>query len=1355
MPREAPHNSPKLIVAIGASAGGLEPLERFFAAMPADTGMAFVVLQHLSPDFESRMDELLGRQTRLQIDKVQNGVEVQGDHIYLIPPRKEMIISGGRLLLTDKDDQRGFSLPIDHFFRALAQDAGRRAVAVVLSGAGSDGSRGIRDVHENGGLVLCQLPDTARFQGMPLAAQQTGVVDAFLAPESLPGAILRYLNDPGRTWDDDREQAPPSSSAIEEILRLLRAEYGIDFAHYKPSTVTRRIERRVSLANQLDVEEYARLLASSPDELNALYRDLLIGVTKFFRDVEAFQQVERVIIPQILASVPPNEEIRIWIAGCATGEEAYSLAILFHEHLSAAHRPLNLRIFATDVHRSSLEVASAGVYNEEALAEVTPDRRDRYFVRDDHGYRVAKDLRQLIVFARHNLITDAPFTRLDLVSCRNLLIYFQPVAQKKALSLFHFAMKTGGMLLLGPSETPGELGDEFETLDAHWRIYRKRRDARLPDLRLPFTAPGSANTVAGRTPFSAGRATPGPQLIGVYDQLLAKVMPASVLVDEHYQLVHCFGGAEKLLRLRAGRPSNSVLDLVDEGLKPALLGALQHAHKQRGKVTLTGIPVRRPDGWEEPASPATGGARTDGASVEEYRVAVEPVSTSQTAVPHFLITLESRGKPAPEAIAAALDGQAVSRDYVNALENELRFTKESLQATIEELETSNEELQATNEELVASNEELQSTNEELHSVNEELYTVNSEHQRKITQLAELTDDLDSLLHSIDVAVLFLDDTLCIRKYTTQAAEIFRLLPQDVGRRFDNFAPTIQQPQLATDVTAVLRTGQPIEQQVTTRDGLIYLLRVLPHRGRTAKGAVVVLIDITELKRSEARVKRLSAIVESSGDPIVASDTTGRIVGWNRGAESLYGWSADEAIGQLASFMAPADRQGEQAEHVRRAIGGEVVAPYETLQFKKNGEPIDVSLSHAPIFDEHNAIVGSSSIARDITQRRRDEVEVKRALHMRDQFMAMLSHELRNPLAALLNACALLEKADGDGGRRMRAQSTIMRQCKHMARLLDDLLDVSRMRQDDIELRKTVLDLRSTIEAALERVRPMADADGIKLEVELPDEPVHVYGDADRLQQIEVNLLTNAIKYTRAGGHVSLQVRIEAGQAVLRVADDGSGIAPHMLERIFEPFVRGAEEDRPVHGKPSPGMGLGLALVRSFVRAHGGEVRAFSEGPGKGSQFVVRLPLQEAPRPLESSPDGVLGAAAGESIVVVEDQEDNRMLLAEILSGAGYQVLAAADGKQAIDLIAEARPRVALVDIGLPVLSGYDVAREVRTKMGRSDIFLVALTGYGQQQDREAVLRAGFDQHLVKPVDVSTLLEVLRLRLTLPATGVLQ
>ena len=1322
-----------LIVGVGASAGGLEPLERFFAAAPNPCGMAFVVLQHLSPDFESRMDELLGRQTTLPIHRVTDGMEVRPDAIYLIPPRKEMIISGGKLLLNEKEDVRAFSLPIDHFFRSLAHDVGRRAVGIVLSGAGSDGSRGIRDIHEAGGLVLCQTPETARFQSMPLSAQQTNVVDLFLAPEEMPRALARYATDDSRRAEEPADPLLPRSTAMENILQLLRAEYAIDFAHYKPSTVTRRIERRVALTHQTDLASYAKLLAASPEELNALYRDLLIGVTRFFRDPEAFQCVEQKVIPAILDRVAPDEEIRIWCAGCATGEEVYSLAILFHEQLETRHRPLNLRIFATDVHRMSLEIASAGVYDEEALEEVAPERRTRYFVKDGERYRVGKELRQVVVFAQHNVINDAPFTRVDFITCRNLLIYFQPVVQKKVLSLLHFGLKTGGLLLLGPSETPGEISDEFDTLDGHWRIYVKRRDARLPDIRLPLSITPRSAAPAGM--LGGGRTWPATQLLGLYDQLLERAMPPSLLVDEHYQLVHTFGGAESLLRIKPGRASTNVLDLVDDSLKTALLGALQHAHKERTTVRLAGIPVQAKNG------------------TEEYRITVEPLGDSLGAT-HFLIQYENRGPTAlTRATESAVDVPSASRDYVVALESELRFTKESLQATIEELETANEELQATNEELVASNEELQSTNEELHSVNEELYTVNVEHQRKIAQLAETTDDLDNLLHSIDVGVLFLDDKLCIRKYTSQMGTVFRLLPQDVGRRFDSFAPTIQHAGLAQDVSDVLANGQPITRSVSSREGVQYMLRVLPYRSMThRRGVVLTLIDVSALRRSEEHVRRLSSIVEQSTDAITASDAAGRIVSWNAGAEQLYGYSSEEALGRDLSFLLPEDQRASWATVARRAALGEKVEPYETVILRKDGSTVDVQLRVSALHDDDGVLVGCSVIARDITERRRDEIAVKRALKMREHFMAMLSHELRNPLAAMLHASTLLKGRDGANARELRALDAIERQCKHMARLLDDLLDVSRMRQDGIELRREVLDLRQTLDAALDRIRPLAQEAGISLETELPEQPVRVFGDPDRLQQVEVNLLSNAIKYSPRGKHVRLTLSTEGNRAILRVRDEGIGIAKPMLQKIFEPFVRAVDDDFTHDGTSlGGGMGLGLAIVRSFVIAHGGEVVADSAGPGLGSELTVSLPLTN--RPAELAPASER-APALERLVLVEDQDDNRFLLQAILENEGFEVVTASDGESAVDAIEKHRPGIALVDLGLPVLDGYEVARRIRSVFARHEIFLVALTGYGQQQDREAVIRAGFDQHLVKPVDARALVEILRQRrgLHAPATS---
>jgi len=530
--------------------------------------------------------------------------------------------------------------------------------------------------------------------------------------------------------------------------------------------VTRRIERRLLLNQSLDLDEYAQRLSADAGELNALYKDLLIGVTKFFRDHEAFARLEREVLPHVVEQVPPDEELRIWVAGCGTGEEAYSLAILLDEQLPAARRRDNIKIFATDVHRASLEFASAGLYDEASLSEVTPARLQRYFVRRGKAFQVSPELRRMIVFAPHNLIKDAPFTKLNLISCRNLLIYLQPIAQKKVLSLFHFALKTGGVLFLGPSESPGELTEEFDPLDYQWKLYRKRRDTHLPaDVRLPLSSGYSGL----RSP-SARLGYPEPQtadasLIRVYDALLDSHMPPSLLVNGQRQLVHTFAGAGKYLDVHDGRHTADVLELIHPDLRTPLAGALQRAAKLKSPVAYKDVRVTTADG------------------PRRLKVSVAPVTPKGFDAGHLLISLEPLDDgESPSPPERELDYGEASREQLRSLEDELRYTKENLQATIEELETSNEELQATNEELVASNEELQSTNEELHSVNEELYTVNAEYQRKIAELTELTGDMDNLLFSTDVGVLFLDGELCIRKFTPKIGEFFDLLPQDIGRR---------------------------------------------------------------------------------------------------------------------------------------------------------------------------------------------------------------------------------------------------------------------------------------------------------------------------------------------------------------------------------------------------------------------------------------------------------------------------------------------------------------------------------------------------------------------------------------------
>lgn len=1197
------------IVGIGASAGGLESLEQMFREMPRESGMAFVVIQHLSPDFKSFMDELLSRQTDIPVRRAEHEMEVEPNRIYLIPPKKEMILSGRKLLLTDKDPKQALTLPIDHFFRSLAQEAGACAIAVVLSGSGSDGSRGIRDIHAAGGLVVCESLGTAKFDGMPLSALDTGVVDLELAPDQIPQALVNHVQTLAGGPADG--SAPADRQGYAAIFELLNEEYGLDFSYYKSTTVGRRIHRRLPINRIAELSEYTERLRNDAVELNALYKDLLIGVTRFFRDPEAFERLEKDIMPEIVARVPAEQEIRVWVAGCATGEEAYSIAMLLHEQLEAQGRPINAKVFATDAHRGSLEIASIGVYGEQALVDVREDRLARYFQCKPDGYHVGQELRKMIVFAPHNIIKDAPFTKLDLVSCRNLLIYFQPLAQKKTLSLFHFGLKVGGFLMLGSSETPGELHEEFDPVDERWKIYRKRRDVALSaDTRQPLRSPD----LLRRSPLLVAppaRTMADASLVAAYDTLLERYMPPGLLIGERRELLHVFGDADKFLHIKPGRASADVFDLLHDDFKAVVTGALQQARRDLSPARYSGIRASM-DGREG-----------------VYQVAAEPVENRRNKTVQVFVSIVELAQPsANEAVATHhRDGHAaaesevrrLSRDRIEDLEAELRFTKENLQATIEQGETSNEELQATNEELMASNEELQSTNEELHSVNEELYTVNAEYQKKIAELSELHADMESLLASTEVGTIFLDQELKIRKFTPAISRAFQLLPQDVGRRIDSFAHSMLHADLVHDIETVLRGEGPCEREVGDREGRCYLLRIFPYQTpRAINGAVLTLIDVTALKKAES----------------------------------------------------------ELADAVRR----------------------------------------------------------------RDQFLAMLSHELRNPLNAIVSAASLLKLPQVTRDSTEAAQDIICRQSCHMGRLLDELLDVSRVTQNKMQLRRRPFDIREVVGDACDAVRPRLERGKIEFTCRVADEPLYVNGDPVRLQQALTNLLDNAVKYTPAGGHIWLSVQREDGAVAMRVKDTGIGIDPALLDTVFDLFV----QTEHTIDRSAGGMGVGLTLVRSIAELHEGSVEAHSPGIGQGSEFVLRLPRTEAPpRPgaADRASDDPL-AGDGKSIVIIEDDTDNRVMLQRLLEVHGYRVQAARTGKEGVELIEKLRPHVVLIDIGLPGMTGYEVAEHVRRNLADDHTYLVALTGYGQPSDVQEALDRGFDRHVVKPLTVQKLIEVL-------------
>ena len=837
-----PSTHPELVVGIGASAGGLRALETLFQAMPCDTGCAFVVVQHLSPDFKSLMNDLLARHTRMHIHRVEDGMALERDCVYLIPPRKLMTVKGGKLFLTEREATRQLEFPINVFFESLASDFGPQAVSVVLSGTGTDGSQGIRAVHECGGLVVVQAPDSADFNGMPRSAANTGLADYILPPERMPEAVITYARYPQlRMVQNARPMsANEASSSFGPVLDRLRQANGIDFGEYKIPTVQRRIHRRMSFLQLADVNAYSRLLGEQPAELDELYRDLLIGVTEFFRDPDSFEALGREALGTLLAE-SGREELRVWTAGCATGEEAYSLGILVSEAVAATGFKGKVSIFATDMHKGSLARASAGVYERSQLENLGEERIKRFFREEASGYmRVVPELRQRILFSAHNVVSDPPFTKIDLLVCRNVLIYFQPATQERVISLFHFAMRKGGFLFLGSSEGLGSAEGAFTTVVGRSKIYRKTTDSvinppeirSLPPVRI-LRAAGASMTGSLPSTITVTRS-----LLQAYDFLLKQTVPASLIVTENGEIVQFFEQSSRYLLPPEGRSHDNIYNRTEGDLRLALSTIIPKAIKSGSPAQALGIKSRT----------ETGPIVLD--------VRVQPIPDDRNGVSLLHVLFTSREAPHTNGTAE----KAVNHDVfhtedalgsrIKDLELELHSTKENLQATVEELQTSNEELQATNEELLAANEELQSTNEELHSVNEELYTVNAEFERKNHELKTVGEDLNNLLSSTDIGTLFLDRNLKIRRFTPAIARIFHLLPQDISRPIDHLAYQFEGDfDLLQSLRQVVSNGIPVERELKTRSGEWLLQRVLPFRTAEEQidGAVLTFTDITAVK----------------------------------------------------------------------------------------------------------------------------------------------------------------------------------------------------------------------------------------------------------------------------------------------------------------------------------------------------------------------------------------------------------------------------------------------------------------------------------------------------------------------------
>ena len=1212
-----------VVVGMGASAGGLEAFIRFFRTMPPDSGMAFVVIQHLDPTHESLTAELLGKHTKMPVRQVAGDTPVERDHVYVIPPNSDLGIGQGVLRLTPPPARRATHMPIDLFFRTLAEDQQERAIGIVLSGSGTDGTLGLKEIKAVGGIALVQEPTTAQHDGMPRSAIAADAADHVLTVEKIPEMLLRYAQHPYAAL---ASQAPAGekggSEDLTRVLALLRTRLHFDFSGYKPGTLVRRVRRRLGLRHVERMPDYLQLLRSDPGEVKTLFKDLLIGVTRFYRDREAWNYLEEQLLPSLLREREAGAPLRVWVAGCGTGEEAYSLGMLLIEQSQSAEWNGPIQIFASDVDKEALDIARTGIYPESIAADVPPGRLRRFFLQDGTHYRVNKELREAIVFAEQNLIADPPFSKLDLITCRNLLIYLSADVQKRITSLLHFALAEGGYLFLGSAESIGSAEDLFETMSKRWRTYRRIGATRYEMLSLPTAAhrPTPELLADPLAPSKANRL-----LTRVQQQLLERYAPAGVVINRRHEILLFVGRTDLYLTQPAGAPTDDLLTRVREGLQTRLRGLVRQVITDHESQAIA-VRVRRDNAWHR------------------VRVAVEPIQLSGDTEGLLLVSFaddeEAKPRPAPEAAGAAVTERDDS--VVRQLEAELKASREDLQGTVAGMEASNEELTAANEEVMSVNEELQSTNEELEtskeelqSLNEELNTVNAQLQSKLDELERTNNDLDNLLTSTNIATVFLDGHLRIRRFTAAVTRLFTLIPSDVGRPLADIAPTFTDPALLTDATTVLKTLTPRQSEVATREGRWYMRQVLPYRTQDNRieGVVITFSDVAAealqgarfdleaaLNKLAANEARLRTTLDTAADAIITIDESGRVQSFNLTAEKMFGYSATEVMGKNVSMLMPLPYSKEHDGYLTRyretGVAHIIGIGREVEGLRKNGTRVPLDLSLSEFTDSTGRKF--TGILRDLTERKqaaqwRREHESQLAHLLRantaGEFAAGLAHQLNQPLAALANdiaACqARLGAGRAPGVRALLKHATA--EAQRAGAILRRFRDLIRKKPRRWER----ADLREIIRDAGELMRPEMARQQVAFDLRLPPDPLPVRVDRVEIEQVILNLMQNAldsVEDVRRHGRISARaIRLHAARDVgelarVSVEDSGAGISEEVAGRLFEPF----------YTTKKGGLGMGLPIARTIVEAHRGQIWVERRPRKRGAAFRFTLPLHTAP-----------------------------------------------------------------------------------------------------------------------------------------------
>ena len=1277
---------PGCVVGIGSSAGGLEALQQFLTFLPADTGMAFVVIQHLSPDHRSLLADILGKYTTMPVMEAQDGMHVRKNTVYMLPPKYNMEIEGGVLHLHEYNHQH-INHPIDVFFRSLAKSYENRAVAMILSGTGSDGTNGIRSIKERNGMIIAQSPESAKFDGMPRSAIATGFVDLILNPDS----IAREMAHISRSMADAGQRLQLSDGdLLSQVFSILKNVTNVNYSYYKQTTVLRRIERRIVVTHNRNLREYVNYMSNNPEEARLLAKEVLIGVTSFFRDQDYFDILKERVVRDLLRKARPSDQIRIWVAGCSTGEEAYSIAILFAEAMEEMGIRRDIKIFATDLDGDSIAVAGRGVYGDSIQEDVSVTRLSRFFTKKGNRYTVNHDIRKMIVFAQHNVFQDPPFGRLDLVSCRNLLIYFQSILQRNLFAIFHMALNDGGYLFLGRSESVIDYDDVFRVLCPNEKIFVHNSSGRTPSHEhITYSLQGiesqlmpphfKGDNYESDAHFPAGE---------MDTRVLELLMPACVLVNEKNELCHSYGKCGDFITIPVGNVTLDIFSLIRDDLRIAVSKALKESRESRGRVAYDKIPVQI------------------GEKPEYISLVAQPISDKNgadigvTAIA-FLRSSQEQQKPV-DMEHYNIDTAAAQR--IADLEKDLHVTQDNLSHTVTELESVNAELQAANEELLTANEELQSSNEELQSVNEELYTVNSEYQAKVGELASVNDDMANFLATTMVGIVMVDRKLNVRKFTEYIADEFSVAEHDVGRSLRYIAYHFAAVDLIALCHQVLQTMQPVELSCASVAGKTYLVRIAPYRthektleDETAEEMPAAFRSVTDMGAGSSAAKGGSStkpVSPQAGD--VRSDSRGYIR-----TESAKKKKTEYVSGLVLTFIDTTQQIGdqEQIEEMARALRAAV----------KSGQEKEAFLSH-------------------------------------------MSHDMRTPLTAI-KGLAQLSLRENNLPENVRDNlEKVLSSTHYLTSLIDEVLETSRINAGKVVSVCTAVREQDVLEEAVAIVAQKAKAAGLNLQTRIDGcENRVVMMDTEHVTRIIVNLLGNAIKFTAEGGRVAFEANIfytdRHASHTYTIRDTGRGISDAFQQKMFMPF----EQENDMDNSLRDGTGLGLYICRNLIDLLGGTITCHSK-LGRGTTFIVTLEYDLAsPEQIRtqnrrsSTIEGRL--LYGKNILVAEDNTLNAEVIMKILETRGVHAELARDGEEALEIFENSGPyhfQAILMDVMMPIMDGLEAARAIRacSLQDAATIPIVALTADTDPANEQKCLEAGMSACLSKPIDTAQLFSTL-------------